>query len=70
VRITIAMQDGALVWRQPFGIERKLRPVFPGAFTTPLRGTTTLVFSRDATGRVTGLGVWATAARNIRFVRE
>lgn len=70
VRITIARQDGALVLRQPFGIERRLLPVFPDGFTTPLRGTTTLVFSRDAAGRVTGLGIWATAARNIRFVRE
>jgi hypothetical protein len=69
-RITIALQDGALLLRQPFGVERRLRPVFAGGFTTPLRGTTTFVFSRDASGRVTGLGVWATGARNIRFVRE
>jgi CubicO group peptidase (beta-lactamase class C family) len=70
VRITIALQDGGLVWRQPFGIERRLTPVFPGGFTTPLRGTTALVFSRAASGRVDGLGIWASAARDIRFVRE
>jgi hypothetical protein len=35
VCITIAMQDGALVWRQPFGTERKLRPVFPGGLSPP-----------------------------------
>ena len=70
VRITIERRDDALLLLQPFGIERKLRPIFPGGFTIPLRGTTTLVFSRDASGRVTGLGMWANAARNIRFVRE
>ena len=54
VRITIARRDGALILLQPFGIERRLLPVFSDGFTTPLRGTTTLVFSRDAAGSVSG----------------
>jgi CubicO group peptidase (beta-lactamase class C family) len=70
VRITVALRNGALVWRQPFGVERPLRAVFADGFTAPLRGTTTVVFTRDRSGRVDGLGMWAAAVRDLRFVRE
>jgi CubicO group peptidase (beta-lactamase class C family) len=70
VRVTVALRDGALVWRQPFGVERPLRAAFADGFTAPLRGTTTVVFTRDRSGRVTGLGMWAAAVRDLRFVRE
>jgi hypothetical protein len=70
VPVTVALRDGALVWRQPFGVERPLRAAFADGFTAPLRGTTTVVFTRDRSGRVTGLGMWAAAVRDLRFVRE
>jgi hypothetical protein len=70
LRITVALRDGALLWLQPFGVERPLQAVFAGGFTTPLRGRTTVVFTRDGAGRVDGLGMWAAGVRDLRFVRE
>jgi CubicO group peptidase (beta-lactamase class C family) len=70
LRVTVAVRGGALVWRQPFGVERPLRAAFAGGFTTPLRGGTTVVFSRAPSGRVDGLGVWAAGVRGLRFARE
>jgi hypothetical protein len=70
LRITVALRGGALLWRQPFGVERPLQAAFAGGFTTPLRGTTTVVFTRDGTGRVDGLGMRAAGVRDLRFVRE
>jgi CubicO group peptidase (beta-lactamase class C family) len=70
IHVTIALRNGGLVLRQPFGIERPLTAVFAGGFTMPLRGTTGVVFSRAASGRVDGLGMWLGGARNVRFVRE
>jgi hypothetical protein len=70
VRISVALRGGALVWRQPFGVERPLRAVFADGFTAPLRGTTTVVFTRDRSGRVNGLGMWAGSMRDLRFARE
>ena len=70
LRIAVALVDGALVWRQSFGVERPLHAAFAGGFTTPLRGTTTVVFTRDRAGRVDGLGMWAAGVRDLRFVRE
>ncbi len=69
-RLTVEVRGGALVWRQPFGVERPLRAAFAGAYTTPLRGGTVVVFTRDAAGRVDGLGVWAPGVRALRFARE
>ncbi|WEJ98598.1 MAG: serine hydrolase [Candidatus Sphingomonas phytovorans] len=69
-RIAVIRQGDTLVMRQRFGIEWPLSPSFADAFTTRLRGTTTLVFGRAADGRVNGFGAWANGARNISFVKQ
>jgi hypothetical protein len=69
-RVTVALRDGALVWRQPFGVERPCGPPSPAGSPRPLRGTTTVVFTRGRSGRVDGLGMWAAGVRDLRFVRE
>ncbi len=69
-RITVARQGDTLVVRQAFGIERLLTPRFADGFTTPLRGTTTLLFTRTNDGAINGVRAWANGARNIEFVRQ
>jgi hypothetical protein len=70
VRVAVAVRDGVLVWRQAFGVERPLRAAFVDGFTVPLRGTTTVRFTRDRAGRVDGLAMWAASMRDVQFVRE
>jgi len=69
-RIVVARQGDTLVMRQRFAVEWPLTPSFADAFTTRLRGVTTLVFARDAEGKVTSFGAWAGGARNVAFVRQ
>jgi CubicO group peptidase (beta-lactamase class C family) len=66
-RFTVAVRDGALTVRPRLGEETKLSPTFPDAFTSPVG---TLIFSRDAQGRVSGFGIWAGRIRNVQFRRE
>ncbi|MDB5584471.1 MAG: hypothetical protein JWR80_9647 [Bradyrhizobium sp.] len=68
-RIAVVRQGDALVLRQPFAVEWPLTPSFADGFTTPLRGTTTFVFSRKGNGQIDGFAAWANGARNVRFVR-
>jgi hypothetical protein len=66
-RLTITARDGALVMRTRLGDETKLAPAYADAFTSP---TGTVIFSRDAQGKVRGLGIWAGRIRDVRFRRE
>ena len=66
-RFTVAVHDGALVARTRLGEETRLAPVFADAFTSPAG---TVIFSRDARGRVSGFGIWAGRVRDVRFRRE
>lgn len=69
-RISVVVDGDALVMRQRFAVEWRLRPSAADSFTTRLRGTTTFVFSRTADGQAGGFGAWANGARNVPFVRE
>lgn len=69
-RITVVRQGDVLVMRQPFGVDWPLTPRFADGFTTPLRGSTSFVFTRGPDGRIRGFGAWAGGARDIRFARE
>lgn len=69
-RIEVVRRDGSLVMRQAFGVEWTLAPSFADAFTTPLRGVTTFVFTRAPDGSVARFHAWANAARDIEFVRQ
>ena len=53
VQLTVAVQDGRLVLRRREAEDAPLRPVYEDDFTSPIGS---LHFSRDGTGRVTGLG--------------
>lgn len=66
-RFTIAAHDSALVMRAWLGDETKLAPAFADAFTSPAG---TVIFSRDAQGKVSGFGIWAGRVRDVRFRRE
>jgi CubicO group peptidase (beta-lactamase class C family) len=66
-RFTVAARDGGLVLRTRLGEETKLSPVFEDAFTSPAG---TVIFSRDARGKVSGFGIWAGRVRDVRFRRE
>ena len=69
-QITVSQQGEGLVMRQPFAVEWRLSPSFEDAFTTRLRGVTTIVFARNADGQVTAFGAWAGGARNVVFVKQ
>jgi hypothetical protein len=66
-RYTVLARDGAVVVRTRLGEETRLVPVFADAFTSPAG---TVIFSRDARGRVSGFGIWAGRVRDVRFRRE
>jgi CubicO group peptidase (beta-lactamase class C family) len=66
-RFTVAARDGGLVVRTRLGEETKLSPAFTDAFTS---SAGTVIFSRDARGKVNGFGIWAGRIRDVRFRRE
>jgi len=66
VSYTIAVENGSLVIRRRPDARVELAPAYADAFTA--RGTV-LRFSRDATGRVDGFGVWVDRVRGLRFRR-
>ena len=67
-RVTFEVQDTVLVARQRPADQATLRPTFRDAFVGP--GLGTVVFTRDAGGKVTGFGVWAGRVRNVEFRKE
>jgi len=69
-RIDVIRRGDSLVMRQAFANEWMLTPSFADAFTTPLRGVTTIIFTRAADGSVDSLRAWANGARDIAFVRQ
>jgi hypothetical protein len=60
------VENGTLVIRRRPDTRVELAPAYPDAFTA--RGTV-LRFTRDATGRVDGFGVWVERVRGLRFRR-
>ena len=67
-RIVVEVRDTVLVVKQRPADEAVLRPTFRDAFVGA--GVGTVVFARDARGRITGFGIWAGRVRDVRFVRE
>jgi Domain of unknown function (DUF3471) len=67
VKLTIAIRDGQLVLRRRPADEMPLRPAYDDDFDSPIGS---LRFSRDAAGRITGFGVFAGRARDVRFTRQ
>jgi len=66
VTYTMAVEDGALAMVDRYGRSRPLEPAYRDAFTGPLG---TIVFHRDAGGRVTGLSLSQGRVWNLRFER-
>ena len=64
VKLTVVMKDGQLVLRRRPADEGPLRPTYEDDFDGPVGS---LRFSRDARGRVTGFGIYAGRARDVRF---
>ena len=67
-RVAFEVQDTVLVARQRPADQATLRPTFRDAFVGS--GIGTVVFTRDAGGKVTGFGVWAGRVRNVEFRKE
>ena len=67
-RVAFEVQDTVLVARQRPADQATLRPTFRDAFVGP--GLGTVVFTRDAGGKVTSFGVWAGRVRNVEFRKE
>jgi hypothetical protein len=67
LRVTIVATDSTLVMRQRPRRETTLRPLFRDGFGV---GAGTLVFTRDAAGRISGFGISAGRIRNVRFERR
>ena len=67
VQLTIAEQNGQLVLRRREAEDAPLRPVYEDDFASPIGS---LRFSRDASGRVTGFGIYNGRIRNVRFTRR
>jgi hypothetical protein len=59
--------DSGLVVHTGPGEETRLSPTFADAFTSD---DGTVIFSRDARGKVSGFGIWAGRVRDVRFRRE
>lgn len=69
-RVVVSRKGDALVMQQAFAIEWPLTPSFVDGFLIPVRGSTTVVFTRTESGSVDGFRAWANGARNIEFKRE
>ena len=67
VALTVVAHDGGLALRRALGDEVELRPVHADAFQAP--GLGALRFTRDASGAVTGFGIFAGRVRDVRFRR-
>jgi hypothetical protein len=67
VKLVIAVKDGRLVLRRRPADEMPMRFVYEDDFSTPVGS---LRFSRDASGRVTGFGVFNGRIRDVRFSRQ
>ncbi len=64
---TLAPEDGKLVARRRPDTRLELQPAYADAFTSTPGAV--WVFDRDASGKVTGLGIWLQRARDMRFER-
>ena len=64
VKLTIALAKDGLVLRRRPADEGPLRPLYEDSFDGPVGA---MRFSRDASGRVTGFGIFNGRARNVRF---
>jgi len=69
-RVTVIREGDALVMRQAFAVKWALTPGFADGFLIPVRGSTTVVFTRTRTGAIDGFRAWANGARDIAFIRQ
>jgi len=67
VKLEVAMKDDYLVLRRRPADEMAMRQVYDDDFATPIGS---LRFSRDASGRITGLGVFNGRIRDVRFRKD
>jgi CubicO group peptidase (beta-lactamase class C family) len=67
VQLTIAVRDGRLVLQRREAEDAPLEAVYEDDFASPIGS---LRFSRDASGRVTGFGIYNGRIRNVRFMRR
>jgi len=67
VQLTIAVRGDRLVLQRREAEDAPLRPVYDDDFASPVGS---LRFSRDASGRVTGFGIYNGRIRNVRFTRR
>jgi CubicO group peptidase (beta-lactamase class C family) len=67
VVLTVAPVGELLVLRRRPADEMAMRPVYDDDFATPIGS---LRFSRDASGRVNGFGVYSGRIRNVRFMKH
>jgi hypothetical protein len=61
---TVTLEDGSLVMKDRWGEGSSLRPLYPDAFGS---GGTTLIFHRDASGRVTEMSWSESRVWDLRF---
>jgi CubicO group peptidase (beta-lactamase class C family) len=66
VQLVVAVKGDQLVLRRRPADEMPMRLVYDDDFATPIGS---LRFTRDASGRVTGFGIFAGRIRNVRFAR-
>jgi hypothetical protein len=66
-QLVVAVKDGQLVLRRRPADEMPMRPTYEDDFATPVGS---LRFSRDASGRITGFGVFNGRIRDVRFTRK
>jgi CubicO group peptidase (beta-lactamase class C family) len=73
VKLVVAANEGKLVLRRRPADEFELRPVYADDFATEtsggVQGIGTLRFARDASGRVSGLSIYAGRVLDVRFTR-
>ena len=67
VKLDVAVKDAHLILRRRPADEMAMRQVYDDDFATPIGSVR---FSRDATGHITGFGVFSGRIRNVRFRRD
>ena len=67
VKLAVAVKEGQLVLRRRPADEMPMRFMYDDDYDTPIGS---LRFSRDASGRVTGFGVFSGRIRDVRFSRQ
>ena len=67
VKLDVAVKDAHLILQRRPADEMAMRQVYDDDFATPIGS---LRFSRDATGHITGFGVFSGRIRNVRFRRD